>query len=288
MQDAEHLLLALERLEQAPEGLAAPRLRLVGQVRDPADHHVRRCRSPPEASRSTSATISSRSCAIRGRVRGRAPAARPARRRTSARGSPGAGARRRRPCPRPCRSGRSTICLSTRPCCPITRTSSVGPMSTTSTRTICSSEAPGRDGEPGVLGEPAEELDRALQDLLEVEDRLGEVRGDRPALGVAEPPAGGRVVDVVAVARVGRDPSGARVRVASGSRAPRARPARCGSWRSRRRARVRSATVSDPTGSPERTYSSTTARSTAALRGPSSGRVSAMRSMLLALDAREC
>ena len=40
MQHLEHLLLALEGLEQAAEGLPPPRLRLVGEVRDAADQDV--------------------------------------------------------------------------------------------------------------------------------------------------------------------------------------------------------------------------------------------------------
>ena len=41
LEDLEHLLLSLERLEQPPERLPAPRLRLIGEVRDAADDHVR-------------------------------------------------------------------------------------------------------------------------------------------------------------------------------------------------------------------------------------------------------
>ncbi len=70
-----------------------------------------------------------------------------------------------------------------------------------------------RDGEARVLREPAEQLHGSLEDLLEVEDGLGEVAGDRPAVRVSEAEAVGLCVHVVAVSRVGRDASGARVRV---------------------------------------------------------------------------
>ena len=42
VQHLEHLLFALEGLEQTPKGLATPGLRLVGEVRDTADHDVGR------------------------------------------------------------------------------------------------------------------------------------------------------------------------------------------------------------------------------------------------------
>ena len=71
---------------------------------------------------------------------------------------------------------------------------------------------------------------------------------------------------------VGRDPPAPTCGGATGTRAPRARPSRCGSWPTTHRGPERSAIVSEPTGSPVRTYSSTTACSTAALRGPRSGR----------------
>ena len=70
-----------------------------------------------------------------------------------------------------------------------------------------------RHGETGVLRQAREQLHAPLQDLFEVEDRLGEVARDRAALRVAEPAAGRERVHVVAVADVGGDPSGAGVRV---------------------------------------------------------------------------
>ena len=46
-----------------------------------------------------------------------------------------------------------------------------------------------RDGDPGVLGQPGQQHHRALQHLLEVEDRFGEMRSDRPSLNVLQPAA---------------------------------------------------------------------------------------------------
>ena len=60
-----------------------------------------------------------------------------------------------------------------------------------------------RHREPRVLREPAEELRRAFEDLLQVDDRLGEVRGDLAPLPLAELAADGQRVHVVAIADVG-------------------------------------------------------------------------------------
>jgi hypothetical protein len=60
LQDAQHVLFPLQRLEQAPQGVAAPCLRVVGEVRDPADEHVA-ARAPCVAMRSTSAATNSTS-----------------------------------------------------------------------------------------------------------------------------------------------------------------------------------------------------------------------------------
>ena len=110
------------------------------------------------------------------------------------------------------------------------------PMSISSRRTRCSSEAPAERRAPRT-GSAGKQLHGALQHLLEVQHHLGEVRGDRAALGFAQPAARRQRVDVVPVAGVGGDPAGRRVRVREVTRAPRARPSRCGSWRSTRRGR---------------------------------------------------
>ena len=182
----EHLLLALERLEQSAERLAPPVLRLVGQVRDPADDHVRGALALGRRSGA------SRPRAAAGRARSREPRPR------ASTGAPGPRrrSRPRRDCSRSSgdrehvgvrrRSGRSITRLSTRPCWPTARIITVGPMSISSRRTSGSSAAPGGTARPAYCVSATEQLHGSLQHLLEVDDRLGEVAGDRAALRVAE------------------------------------------------------------------------------------------------------
>ena len=184
-----HLLLALERLEQAAQRLPAPRLRLVGEVR----RRRRPRRAPPLspccAMRSVSATSSSRSCSLARRPRPRAAAAAPAPPCTSARGaSPSrrsvVAQTRGRRAPR---AGRGSACprgRAGRPRGP----SCVGPMSISSEPHDRLLRRAGRDGETRVLGQAREQLHAPLQDLLEVEDRLGEVA--RRSRAAARPGAG--------------------------------------------------------------------------------------------------
>src|SRR6185503_17780351 len=70
-----------------------------------------------------------------------------------------------------------------------------------------------RNRETGVLRQPRQQLHASLEDLLEVEYRLGEIARDRTPLRVPEAAARGQRVDVVPVADVGGDAAGAGVRV---------------------------------------------------------------------------
>jgi hypothetical protein len=72
---------------------------------------------------------------------------------------------------------------------------------------------PGRDREARILREPAEQLHGALENLLQVHDRLGEVPGDRSTMCLPESDPVGQGVYVVAVGRVGGDAARARVRM---------------------------------------------------------------------------
>ena len=114
-----------------------------------------------------------------------------------------------------------------------------------------------------------EQLARLVEQVLERlvrrrEQRKKSATARRCAAGSA--PLLGEVVDEVAVAVVGGDPPGRRVRLRRCSPRARARSCRCARWRSTRRGRATRATVCEPTGCAVSTYSSTIARRIAALR----------------------
>jgi hypothetical protein len=71
----------------------------------------------------------------------------------------------------------------------------------------------GGDGQAGVLGQPAQELGGASEDLFQVTDGSFEVRGDGAALRVPELAPGRKRVDEPAVTEVGGDAAGRGVRV---------------------------------------------------------------------------
>ena len=116
----------------------------------------------------------------------------------------------------------------------------------------------------------------------------GEEVGDGPrAAAAGSAPLVGEVVDEEAVAEVGRDPAGRRVRLRRGSPRARARSSRCGRSRSTRRGRATRAIVCEPTGCAVSTYSSTIARRIAALRSSSSSAVRSWHSSS-GTQATEC
>ena len=62
-----------------------------------------------------------------------------------------------------------------------------------------------RHGETGVLGETGEELHAPLEHLFEVDDRVGEVPDDEPALRLPQASARGQGIHEVTISGIGRD-----------------------------------------------------------------------------------
>ncbi len=234
-QDVEHVLLALQRFEQPSQRVVSPGLSLVGQVRDTADDHVGRALAlgghPQRVGGDQQDVVDAgwlarrhpQQADLRIQIRRATDLVQPAPRSLDSRAIDVIG---------------TIDDLLVHPAVLSDREDQQGRAHVDRLEPYeLFVGRPGRYGQARVLREPRQELHRPLQHLFEVQDHVGEVRRD---LRVAAPLSGGseqatrrRSGGIPRRSGYGRQTCAG----ATGSPALRARPSRCGSWRSRHRAR---------------------------------------------------